>query len=287
MKQPIKELIRSHLGRSVTSLSPIGGGSIASSYHAVLEDGAHFFVKSTPQHPDMFRKEAAGLKELTKAAAFRIPEVLTATEELLVLEYIPSTVPANRTRFFETFGGQFAQLHRYTAAEFGFTEDNYIGSTLQKNLPRSDSWKEFFFVNRLEFQFRLTEQNRSAHDEIASLFRRLEKVIDRLIPEDGEPPALLHGDLWSGNFLCASGDVPVLIDPAVYYGHREADLAMTQLFGGFPEAFYRAYTEKYPLNDEWERRMELYKLYHLLNHLNLFGDSYSAQVYDTMKRILK
>jgi protein-ribulosamine 3-kinase len=287
MKQPIEDLLRNQLGRSVASLKPISGGSIASSYRAVADGGEHYFVKVSPQYDDMFQREANGLKELKNAGIFRIPEVVAATDELLVLEFIPPSTPSNRTRFFETFGKQFSQLHRCTGNQFGFREDNYIGSTPQKNLPQRGSWKEFFFVNRLEFQFRLAEQNGQAHREIADLFHRLERIIDRLIPEDNEPPVLLHGDLWSGNFLCAANDVPVLIDPAVYYGHREADLAMTRLFGGFDEAFYRSYNESYPLNDEWERRMELYKLYHLLNHLNLFGDSYSAQVYDTMKMLLK
>jgi fructosamine-3-kinase len=287
MKQPIEQLIRSALNRTVTMLSPIGGGSIASSYSAVLDDGSRFFVKADPQHPDMFLKEAVGLAELRKANALRVPDVIAATEDILVIEYLPATTPANRTYFFEEFGKQFAQLHTHHGPQFGFHQDNYIGSTVQLNLPQRGSWKEFFFINRLEFQFRLAEQNGHAHREIADLFHRLEGMIDRLMPEDGEPPALLHGDMWSGNFLCTEGSVPAVFDPAVYYGHREADLAMTKLFGGFTEAFYRSYNEHYPLNDEWERRVELYTLYYLLNHLNLFGDSYSSQVYDTMKRLLK
>lgn len=287
MKQTPEQLIRSALNRTVASLSPIGGGSIAASFRATMDDGTVYFIKTAPQHSDMFRKEANGLTELSKAKAFRIPEVINATEELLVLEFLPSAAPTHRTQFFETFGKQFSQLHRHTSPLFGFNEDNYIGSTLQKNLPQSGSWREFFFVNRLEFQIRLAEQNGHAHDDIMALVHRLERRIDQLIPEDGEPPALLHGDLWSGNFLSIENNAPVIIDPAVYYGHREADLAMTMLFGGFSEAFYRSYNESYPLNEEWERRSELYKLYHLLNHLNLFGDSYSSQVYDTLKRILK
>lgn len=287
MKQTIENQISALLDRPVASLTPIGGGSIASSYKAVMMDGSRFFIKSDPQHNDMFIKEAEGLNELRKANALRIPEVITATEDLLILEYLPASTPSNRTSFFETFGKQFAQLHHHHESQFGFHQDNYIGSTVQLNLPQRGSWKEFFFVNRLEFQFRLAEERGLVHREIADLFHRLERIIDRLIPEDNEPPALLHGDLWSGNFLCTEGSVPALFDPAVYYGHREADIAMTLLFGGFSETFYRSYNDTYPLNDEWERRCELYKLYHLFNHLNLFGDSYSAQVYDTIKRILK
>jgi len=270
----------------VQSLSPLSGGSIASVYRAELENGSSVFVKESPQHDDMFLKEANGLRELKKANALRVPEVLFADEELLILELLPVTAPIDRTKFFETFGAQFAALHRFTTSLYGLGEDNYIGSTLQKNLPRNNSWREFYFVNRLEFQFRLAEQNGFAGKEITTLFHKLERSIDRLIPNDGELPALLHGDLWSGNFLCVENNHPAIIDPAVYYGHREADLAMTLLFGGFSDAFYRAYNEAYPLNEEWERRMELYKLYHLFNHLNLFGEGYSSQVYHTLKRLL-
>ena len=120
-----------------------------------------------------------------------------------------------------------------------------------------------------------------------SLYEKLERNIDQLIPNDGEPPTLLHGDLWSGNYLCLKGDSAAIIDPAVYYGHREADLAMTMLFGGFSETFYASYHETYPLNEGWKRRYELYKLYHLFNHLNLFGEGYYSQVMGTMRFLLK
>ena len=138
----------------------------------------------------------------------------------------------------------------------------------------------------VEFQFKLAEQNGYKDKEIVYLFRRVEKQIDRLIPEDSERPSLLHGDLWNGNFLCVENNVPAVIDPAVYYGHREADLAMTMLFGGFGEAFYASYHAEFPLEEEWKRRCEIYKLYHLLNHLNLFGEGYYPQVYQTMKELL-
>ncbi len=158
---------------------------------------------------------------------------------------------------------------------------------MQQNIPRSDSWKEFFAVNRLEFQFRLAESNGYRDAEILRLFRKMESLIERIVVDEGEPPTLLHGDLWSGNFLCTGNDNPVLFDPAVYYGHREMDLAMTMLFGGFNEAFYASYHDAYPLNDEWKRRCELYKLYHLFNHLNLFGKACYPQIYSVMNGLLR
>lgn len=287
MKSKIIALIQSALNKNVSVISSLSGGSIASSYKAECDDGSFLFVKVSPQHNDMFVKEANGLKELRKSNSIRIPEVLFASEELLILEFLFSSAPAHRSNFFGKFGRQFAQLHRTTSDQFGYGENNYIGSTLQLNLPKRSSWKEFFFLHRLEFQVRLAEQNGYNDREIIAQCHRLEKIIDRLIPDDGEPPALLHGDLWSGNFLCVDDQIPVLIDPAVYYGHREADLAMTTLFGGFSEAFYESYNEVYPLNEEWERRMELYTLYHLLNHLNLFGEGYYAQLYGTLKSLLR
>ena len=286
MNNHIISLIQSALNKNVRTLSSVSGGSIASAYRAELENRQTLFVKVSPQHPDMFVKEANGLRELQKANALRIPEVVFADEELLLLEFLPVTASNRRTHFFEQFGKQFAQLHRHTAEHYGFNENNYIGSTPQQNLPLMSSWKEFFVVNRLEFQFKLAEQNGYKDKEIVYLFRRVEKQIDRLIPEDSERPSLLHGDLWNGNFLCVENNVPAVIDPAVYYGHREADLAMTMLFGGFGEAFYASYHAEFPLEEEWKRRCEIYKLYHLLNHLNLFGEGYYPQVYQTMKELL-
>jgi len=235
----------------------------------------------------MFIKEANGLRELRKANALRVPEIILATEEILILEFLPVSPPTNRRVFFEQFGMQFAQLHRCNSDQFGFDENNFIGSTPQKNFPRMSSWKDFFITNRLEFQFKLAEQNRYIDKEIVSLYQKLEKHVEHLIQGDGESPALLHGDLWSGNYLCLVNDIPAVIDPAVYYGHREADLAMTMLFGGFSETFYESYHKEYPLNDGWQRRCELYKLYHLFNHLNLFGEGYYPQVVGTMKFLIK
>jgi fructosamine-3-kinase len=274
------------LGVPVTGLTPLRGGSISAAFQATLSDGQCIFVKTSPLSPDMFTAEAHGLQALRSADAIRIPNVLHADEHLLLLEYLPNGPASNRKEFFELFGTQCARLHRRTDASFGFDEDNYIGSTPQKNTARSASWAEFFMTQRMEFQFRLAEQNRLVDSTLRSAFRTLEKNILRIIPYDGEPPALLHGDLWSGNYLILENNVPAIIDPAAYYGHREADIAMTLLFGGFDSVFYRSYHEEYPLADGWEERVEVYKLYHLFNHLNLFGTGYYQQVLETILKVL-
>ncbi len=279
--------IQTLLNANVLTLTPLSGGSISSTYRADLDGGSSVFIKTEPQHSDMFAKEANGLNELRKAETLLIPEVISVSEEMLILEFLPASSPAHPSHFFEEFGKRLARLHRTIGEHFGFRENNYIGATVQMNLPQFHSWKEFFVVNRMEFQFRLAESNGYRDAEIRSLFRKMEPLIERIIQNDGERPALLHGDLWSGNFLCTGNDTPALIDPAVYYGHREMDLAMTLLFGGFGEAFYASYHDAYPLNDEWKRRCDLYTLYHLFNHLNLFGESYYPQIYGTMRSLLR
>lgn len=288
MKQHnISGIIKEKTGNRILSLSLLGGGSISTAYKAELSDNSLVFLKVSPEYPDMFIKEANGLRELEKAKVIRIPHVIHADEEILILEYLPSESPANRKKFFEEFGRQVAAMHRHSNSLFGFYEDNYIGSTPQKNTPQLTSWREFYWQNRLLFQFHLAEKNGYVDSTLRKYFSQLEKKLTDSIPDDGEPPALLHGDLWGGNYLCTTNDTPVIIDPAVYYGHREADLGMTLLFGGFGEPFYFAYNETYPLQTGWQQRMEVYKLYHLFNHLNLFGEGYYGQVVETMKRLIK
>ncbi len=284
---PFSALVEQALKKGVASVTPLGGGSISTAMKATLKDGETVFIKISPQRRDTFLKEANGLRELARAGAIKTPAVLQADEKILVLEFLPSSSPSNRKSFFEEFGRQCAALHRCTSSSFGFFENNYIGSTPQENVPQVDSWKEFYFTRRLHYQFTLAEKNGYAELEMRNAFNVLGRRMDELIPEDGEPPSLLHGDLWRGNVLCIDKGRPAVIDPAVYYGHREADLAMTLLFGGFEESFYSAYDEAYPLNRGWRKRMELYKLYHLFNHLNIFGEGYYGQVLGIMRDLTR
>lgn len=226
-----------------------------------------------------FRCEANGLRELARSGEIPVADAIFAGDDFILTRYIERGTPP--VDFFETFGRSLARMHRYTGSVFGFYEDNYIGANPQLNRAdgqeRTD-WTLFYFNKRLLFQYRLAERNGYVNASLRSDFVKLEKRLPALLHGSEEPPCLLHGDLWNGNFLCALSGKAVLIDPAVYYGHREAELAMTRLFGGFPDSFYRAYMQEYPLPEGWAYRDNLYRLYHLFNHLNLFGRSYLPDV---------
>ena len=184
--------------------------------------------------------------------------------------------------FFEGFGRQFACLHRFRGLACGFDHDNYIGSTPQLNQPLpgatgdGSDWPGFFIERRLRFQARLALENGHG-DTLVRLLDDSESLLEDLLSCAVEAPCILHGDLWSGNYITDDAGEPCLIDPAAYFGHREADLAMTRLFGGFAPGFYAAYQEEFPLAEGHEERLPMYQLYHLLNHLNLFGSGYYAQ----------
>lgn len=261
----------------------IGGGCIANAKMVVLNDGREFFVKSGTS-PESFRLEANGLKELAKANAIRVPEVIHYDDEKLILEFIKT---GNKGRdFYAIFGQQLAKLHRYTSASFGFYEDNFIGSSAQINKVEDNAarhWTSFYMSYRLMYQFNYAVAKGYADPAFRKLYAKIESNIQQILGNPTEPPTLLHGDLWSGNYMVDNVGNPVLIDPAVYYGHREADLAMTRLFGGFPDEFYKAYMAEFPLADGWEYRENIYKLYHILNHLNMFGSGYYAEAIQLMK----
>ena len=233
------------------------------------------FRKSGPESAlAMFEAEADGLEELRKANEVRVPEVIdcgvSGGESFLVIERLNLGRASSDTA--RNFGIQLAKLHRHTQERFGWFRDNTIGPTPQIN-NYNDDWIEFFREHRLEFQINLAQRN--GYD----LTREGERLSQRL-PElfAGYDPAasLLHGDLWGGNWGSVDGE-PAIFDPAVYYGDRESDIAMTMLFGGFPREFYKAYESEWPMAPGHERRIALYKLYHVLNHLNLFGSGYLGQ----------
>lgn len=262
----------------------VGGGCIADARIATFEDGSCVFVKTVAGFPDMFEREAEGLAALAEAGAIRVPRVLAVDSSGLVLEHIEAG--PRKPGFFESFGRRFARMHRHRGPRCGFPSDNYIGATPQRNRPVSgdfgdgpgdgSDWPEFFIERRLRYQVRLAER-RGHGSELAKRLDRCEARLQALFESAIEAPSVLHGDLWGGNFMVDEGGEPCLIDPAVYYGHREADLAMTSLFGGFNDAFYRSYEEEYPLEPGHEERLPAYQLYHLLNHLNLFGSGYYGQ----------
>jgi protein-ribulosamine 3-kinase len=290
--------ILDELGRGEpVQLTGIGGGCIADARVATFADGSRVFVKCVAGAPGMFEREAEGLRALSLAGAIRIPDVLVVGKEALVLEMIHEA--PKKDGFFESFGRNFAKLHDHRGPLFGFPHDNFIGSTPQCNVPLDgpwatqldeaavaedgSRWPEFFLERRLRFQTKLAASRGHGY-EIEHLLDRAEERISELLGAAPELPSILHGDLWSGNFIVDDRGEACLIDPAAYYGHREADLAMTRLFGGFGSAFYAAYDEAFPLAPGHEDRLPIYQLYHLLNHLNLFGSAYYAQSMRILQR---
>jgi len=271
---------------SVVADRAVSGGCIHDSRLLELEDGRRVFLKSDASAPpDVFEREAEGLAALAAAGALRVPRHplpgRAGDVTFLLMEAIPTGSPGSG--FWEDFGRRFAHLHRTTAGQggtgdagtglCGFAHHNYLGGTPQPN-PWTASWVDFYRRHRLAHQLHLARDRGRATDDVLRLGDRLLDRLDDLIEVDDEPACLLHGDLWSGNFLADDAGAPVLIDPAAHYGHREADLAMTSLFGGFDRRFYAAYEETWPLPAGSDRRQEIYQLYHLLNHLNLFGGGY-------------
>jgi protein-ribulosamine 3-kinase len=222
----------------------------------------------------MFEREAQGLEALRSAVGGPVvPEPLLFGATFLLIEDLQ---PApRRGDYWESFGAQLAALHQNTESRFGFWHDNYIGSTPQPN-PWTEDGHGFFGEHRLVYQAHLAEIKKLLSVRDVRRIESLSAKLPDLIPI--QPPALIHGDLWSGNATTNADGSPAIIDPAVYYGWAEADLAMTDLFGSFPDAFYRAYQVVRPLEKGYRQRFPLYNLFHLLNHLNLFGSSYLSQV---------
>ena len=275
----------------LSETSSLSGGCIHSSRKLILEDGRIFFCKVGSSEPkDILEREFEGLRALGRADSIRTVEPLAYQSlpelgnQFLITEFVPPGKPKNA--FFERFGRGLARLHRdWTAPQFGFEHDNYIGRTHQSNRWTSN-WCEFWERDRLGFQLELALHNGYNSPELHGLGRELIDQLPERIGGASEPPSLLHGDLWSGNFLVDEQGGAVLIDPAVYYGHREAELAMCQLFGGFSRTFYQSYRETWPLQAGAQKRIEVYQLYHLLNHLNLFGTGYLAGCLALLRRIL-
>jgi len=274
----IQQKIEDFAGEKIVNSHSIGGGSIASTQWMETESGRRFVLKTGAQDKKMFPCEANGLRELEKAEAIHIPHVYLAEEDFLLMDYVEAA--PQKKDFWEQFGRRFAKMHRYRGGQYGFHEDNFIGHTEQKNIAgkhQQQDWKAFYFEKRLLYQYNLAESRGLASPKLTKGFREIESKIDDIIGDSAEYPALLHGDLWSGNFIVDEKGEPCLIDPAVYYGQREADLAMTKVFGGFSPRFYDAYEEAFPLPPGHRQRENIYKLYHILNHLNLFGAGYLGQ----------
>ena len=266
----------------------ITGGCINSATLIKTSIGESFFLKYNDASPKgMFQAEAFGLNELSKSDGLKVPAVVAYSDDpkdgipFILMEYVISG--GKGKEFYEAFGRGFAKLHQTTKGQYGFSEDNFIGSTPQVN-GWMDSWVSFFREKRLGYQVELAKSKGLWDSKLEKMWNSLSQKLDDIIGNPKEPASLLHGDLWSGNYIVGPKGEPCLIDPAVYYGSREADLAMTKLFGGFDPHFYNAYKEAYPLEPDYENRFQIYKLYHLINHLNLFGRSYDGSVRSILER---
>jgi len=280
IEQALRNRIEAVLGQSVRSQSPVSGGDINRAFELRLADGQSVFLKTHARAPlTMFAAEAQGLEFLREARALRIPEVLAFSPAaegpaFLLLEFIRSAEPGRG--FDERLGRELSNLHRFGAPHFGFNAPNFIGRLAQRN-EIHDNWADFYRAQRLEPQLRAAEAAGHASRALRRDFERLFSRLPELVGEP-EPPARLHGDLWGGNLHVDERGAPCLIDPAVYGGHREMDLAMMRLFGGFNERVFAAYAEAFPLTSGHVERVHLCQLYPLLVHLNLFGGSYLGAV---------
>ena len=290
MEARLETALAGRLGARVTAARPLGGGDINDAYEVALADGRRVFVKTNGRAPRaMFPAEARGLAWLAEARALRIPAVVAVSDEagdeppFLALELLRGGRPA--PDFDERLGHGLAALHRFGAPGFGLDHDNFIGRLPQANAPVAGGWPDFFRERRLEPQLRRAADGGRASARMKRGFERLFAALPDLCGP-AEPPARLHGDLWGGNLLCDDTGAPCLIDPAVYGGHREIDLAMMRLFGGFGGRAFAAYDEAFPLADGADERVALYQLYPLMVHVNLFGGGYAGSVEAALDRLV-
>lgn len=265
---------------AIESSETAGGGCISDARQLVLDSGRLVFLKQLDNAPeDMFAAEAAGLEALAEPAACRVPQVIHSDSNFILLEDLGNGRPV--AEFWETLGQQLAALHQQTQSNFGFTCNNYCGATAQDNTVDPDGHRFFAERRLLALARQANERGLLSNGELGSM-EQIAGNMDRWVPQ--MPAVLTHGDLWSGNIHCDNEGQPALIDPATYWGWAEAELAMTQLFGGFPQAFYSSYEECSGIDRNWRERASLYNLYHLLNHLLLFGSSYHASVKQVIHR---
>jgi protein-ribulosamine 3-kinase len=289
VKDEINQLIEPLYGAKVETSFATSGGSINQTQVLKLTNGQRVFLKQNPSPPtDFFLAETRGLKLLAQAKnGPRIPKPIAvqsgARPTFLLLEYIESS--SEDENFAERLARSLAELHRTSQEHYGLDHDNYIGSTPQKNALEKDGIV-FFREQRIDFQRKLARRSGLLPVAIDKKIDLLCDDLGKFLNVSGEKPALSHGDLWSGNYFPDSKGKPCIFDPAVYYGLREADLAMTELFGRLPQKFYDVYQEVFPMNPGYEERKDLFNLYHLLNHLNIFGSSYLSSVQQVVKRYI-
>jgi protein-ribulosamine 3-kinase len=269
----------------ITQARMLTGGDISEAFY-VKTNAGDFFVKWNNLHkyPGIFEAEANGLKSLAAVGSLHVPKVVghgtSGDRAFLVLEFVETQ--RKQPDFWEVFGKGLARIHQTTHGSFGWEISNYIGSLKQTN-TWFENFPSFYVDKRLEPMVKMGfEKNRLSQEDVAQ-FEKLYHRIDHLVPQ--EAPSLLHGDLWGGNYLVDAEGHPCLIDPACYYGHREADIAMMRLFGGFSHDVFHHYNLAFPMESGWQDRLPFFNLYPLLVHVNLFGGSYVQQLRDNLKKI--
>ncbi|GAL83011.1 fructosamine/ketosamine-3-kinase [Sporocytophaga myxococcoides] len=277
--EAVSDLLNEVIHEGIDSIAPVGGGSINNTYK-VKTSRKVYFVKVNRNVPeDFFEKEAEGLSLLAKTNRIRIPEIIFIGRNLLVMEFIERGLESKNYWF--KLGQKLSDIHKVTASSFGLDYNNYIGSLEQLNGWYSN-WPEFFVERRIfPLAHRAYADGRLERRGVELIEQLSKKINDLLVHEK---PSLLHGDLWSGNVMVDLSEAPVFVDPAVYYGNREIEIAFTTLFGGFDPLFYESYQEAFPLEKNFDKRIDLYNLYPLLVHANLFGGSYSNSVMTILRR---
>jgi len=287
-KDSLKELIEKQLKLPDSSfdLRSVGGGSINDTWQLAIDGKPKLFLKvnSLERFPGLFEKEESGLQFLARHKCILVPEVEYAGSidqyQLLILEWIEQGIRSEK--FWKKLGERLANLHTKGHEQFGYWENNYMGSLPQIN-EFSDSWTQFFIQCRLRPQMDLAITKELLQKKHIAAFESLFAKLNSFFEQ--EPPSLLHGDLWSGNFMCNEKSEPVLIDPAVYFGNRSMDLAMTTLFGGFDRLFYDSYNYHFPFSSNYREQWDICNLYPLLIHLNLFGSGYLRQIEAILRSI--
>ncbi|HEY9699744.1 MAG TPA: fructosamine kinase family protein [Trichocoleus sp.] len=262
----------------------VGGGSINQAYVVSDGDRAYFVKLNQASRVAMFEAEALGLREIWQTKTIRVPEPIAwgiaGNSAYIVLEWFDLGYGDHQS--WEAMGRNLAAMHRVTSDRgFGWGQTNTIGATPQIN-TWTDNWTDFFVQHRLGYQLQLAQRQGGRFPQADRLLAAVPEILSGYSPQ----PALVHGDLWTGNAAVTQNGEPIVFDPALYYGDREVDLAMSQLFGSFPTHFYSAYNEAFPLESGYKKRKILYNLYHIINHFNLFGGSYQSQANQMINALL-
>lgn len=271
---------------TIKQRSSVSGGCINQGYALIGESKTYFIKLNSASLVEMFVAEALGLKQMHGTQTIRIPQPIcwgtVDNSAYLVMEWLELGNRGDNASW-EEMGRQLAAMHRFKGLkQFGWDINNTIGSTPQVN-TWTNSWSEFFAHHRIGFQLRLAQRRGGSFPETGKVI----EAVEALLREHNPQPSLVHGDLWSGNAAVTESGEPVILDPATYWGDREVDLAMTELFGGFPGTFYHGYNQAWKLDSGYEQRKDLYNLYHILNHFNLFGGGYGNQATRMMAKILR